>query len=498
MKAFHAIQSLGLAPPDDSTRATVHKLLGSTLPSADVPPEDTEWRTVMLDNSFESAPLTGLSKSLLRMKRNKAFDHHGWTAESARVLLGDARVWQCIENWLTHLAAVECNESILQVLHSCKCVPLRKAQNGVRPILIPTLWAKLISSSILQAQEEALVPLFRDKQWALGESNSTTKFVYAVCEAMRQHPEYCSIQVDLENAFPSLDRAFLRDTFSHYGLEHAHLLSRYITAPRTPWFAGAKQPLYATHRGLIQGDPLSTSLFALALLRCTELAAPQMPPNAELRAYVDDAVLTMHPEHAAEAWQALEDALASANLRIKAPKCRLWLQQGHACDVHPLSTIVQACADTRGLHLVGIRATAWSDAPLPLGGPAFVQEHLATAATSLTARAKVLTTTMLVAEEHEPVHQILLHFAQHMVPSLFMHHFRAVPVCATLPLAQAAQLVVEQMLQSITHSFLQDWQLQLAHLPTHMGGLSVPYLPTLCCLARYASLWQLQQPNDSG
>eukprot|EP00971_Amphidinium_carterae_P286757 5693333-Amphidinium_carterae.1 len=113
------------------------------------------------------------------MKRNKAFDHHGWTAESARVLLGDARVWQCIENWLTHLAAMECNESVLRTLHSCKCVPMRKAQNGVRPILIPTLWAKLISSSILQAQEEALVPLFRDKQWALGESNSTTKFVYA-------------------------------------------------------------------------------------------------------------------------------------------------------------------------------------------------------------------------------------------------------------------------------------------------------------------------------
>eukprot|EP00971_Amphidinium_carterae_P209227 4150613-Amphidinium_carterae.1 len=79
-----------------------------------------------------------------------------------------------------------------------------------------------------------------------------------------------------------------------------------------------------------------------------------------------------------------------------------------------------------------------------------------------------------------------------------MHHFRAVPIMATLPLAEAAQLVVEQMLQTITHSFLQDWQLRLANLPTHSGGLGVPYLPTLCCLARYASLWQLQQPTDTG
>eukprot|EP00971_Amphidinium_carterae_P294064 5838792-Amphidinium_carterae.1 len=92
----------------------------------------------MLDHSFEAAPLAGLSQSLLRMKRNKAFDHHGWTVESARVLLSDARLWQCIENWLAFLAAMECNERALTSLHSCKCVPLRKPHNGVRPILIPT------------------------------------------------------------------------------------------------------------------------------------------------------------------------------------------------------------------------------------------------------------------------------------------------------------------------------------------------------------------------
>eukprot|EP00971_Amphidinium_carterae_P285816 5674981-Amphidinium_carterae.1 len=35
-------------------------------------------------------------------------------------------------------------------------------------------------------------------------------------------------------------------------------------------------------------------------------------------------------------------------------------------------------------------------------------------------------------------------------------------------------------------------------MPTDLGGLGIPFLPTLCCLAGYASLWQLQQPNDSG
>eukprot|EP00971_Amphidinium_carterae_P221911 4405658-Amphidinium_carterae.2 len=52
---------------------------------------------------------------------------------------------------------------------------------------------------------------------------------------------------------------------------------------------------------------------------------------------------------------------------------------------------------------------------------------------------------MLIIEEHEPVYQIILHFAQHLVPSLFTHHFRAVPISATLPLAHAVQMVVEQI-----------------------------------------------------
>eukprot|EP00971_Amphidinium_carterae_P221588 4398562-Amphidinium_carterae.1 len=123
MRAFHAISSLGLATTNDATRNTVHKLLGSTLLTVDVPPEVTEWCTVMHDHSFESATLAGLAKSLLRMKRNKTFDHHGWTAESARILLANARVWQCAENWLTLLQqnATRARSPAYTLAIACRC-----------------------------------------------------------------------------------------------------------------------------------------------------------------------------------------------------------------------------------------------------------------------------------------------------------------------------------------------------------------------------------------
>eukprot|EP00971_Amphidinium_carterae_P105228 2083839-Amphidinium_carterae.1 len=92
-----------------------------------------------------------------------------------------------------------------------------------------------------------------------------------------------------------------------------------------------------------------------------------MPAGAVVRAHVDDAVLMVRPQDAPRAWKALKDGLSQACLCIKAPKCSIWLQQKHPCDCHPLSTITAACPDVRGLHLAGIRTTAWTEVPLPLG-----------------------------------------------------------------------------------------------------------------------------------
>eukprot|EP00971_Amphidinium_carterae_P341975 6481082-Amphidinium_carterae.1 len=217
-----------------------------------------------------------------------------------------------------------------------------------------------------------------------------------------------------------------------------------------------------------------------------EDAHSSMPPSARLVAYVDDCVLLVHPDEASAAWAALERELPAASLSIKASKSRLWLQQHHPCDAPPLSNIVAAHPDTRGLHLVGIRATSWEDTPLPLGMPAFVQEHLSDA---LPTNCK---------PDHEPVYQLLVYFARHLAVSLFTHHFRAVPIQATMVLAKAAQMVVEDMLSTVTGSMVMDWQVQLAFAPPHAGGLGILFLPTTACVARYAALWQLQQPDDAG
>eukprot|EP00971_Amphidinium_carterae_P101773 2014243-Amphidinium_carterae.1 len=99
---------------------------------------------------------------------------------------------------------------------------------------------------------------------------------------MRRDPSLCAIQIDLQNAFPSLDRQHLIGAMQQFGLDNTDLLARYILPPRTAWLAGAPRQVPPTQSGLVQGDPLSTALFALALLKCMEDAKDHMPPSAKL------------------------------------------------------------------------------------------------------------------------------------------------------------------------------------------------------------------------
>eukprot|EP00971_Amphidinium_carterae_P082612 1634162-Amphidinium_carterae.2 len=438
MRAFHAINSLGIVEPNAENVDKLATFLGATAS----PPHDA-WDTQMAERSNPPSLLHGLDKSILRRKRGKSTDQYGWTAEAARALLVGA---------------------------GNMCTPLSdSAWMQVRP----SLWAKLLSSTLLQLQQQQLEPLFAERQWALGLDNPTTRCVYSISEAMRQNPSLCAIQIDLENAFPTLSRAHAVRAMEHFQLEHTSMLARCILPPRTAWIAGTLQQVPPTHSGVVQGDPLSTALFALALRKCMEDAQRSMPPSARLVAYVDDCVLLVHPDEASTAWTALERELTAASLNIKTSKSRLWLQQHHPCDVPPLSTIVAAHPDTRGLHLVGIRATSWEDTPLACQ-PLFKNI------------CRLLQPSWTGVKLCAPRYMLQLTMS------------RAVPIQATLVLANAAQIVVEDMLRTVTGSLVLNRQTQLAFAPPHAGGLGIPFLPTTACTARYAALWQLQQPDDAG
>eukprot|EP00971_Amphidinium_carterae_P161860 3208733-Amphidinium_carterae.1 len=149
MRAFHSIGSPGIKKPDEHTVNTLTNLLGC---------KDLEhpqaWLHHLEDHSVPARLLPGLDKAILRLKRGKSTDQHGWSAEAARILLVDPLLWQAMQRWLSHLALQETCVPLLHALHSCKCIPLAKPQGGIRPILIPSLWAKVLAGTLLQLQQQ--------------------------------------------------------------------------------------------------------------------------------------------------------------------------------------------------------------------------------------------------------------------------------------------------------------------------------------------------------
>eukprot|EP00971_Amphidinium_carterae_P131007 2595499-Amphidinium_carterae.1 len=147
-----------------------------------------------------------------------------------------------------------------------------------------------------------------------------------------------------------------------------------------------------------------------------------IPPSARLVAYVHDCVLLTPPDEAPQAWACQKRALASASLTSKASKNRLWLQQQHhECDVHPLSTDCCSAPRHAGIAFSGHVGHSMDGSSATLG------------------HAGIYTT------------------------------FARSPF-----LANAAQVVVEDRLSTLTRSTVLDWQVNLASAPPHAGGLGIP------------------------
>eukprot|EP00971_Amphidinium_carterae_P100238 1982456-Amphidinium_carterae.2 len=80
MRAFHAISSPGIVAPTDANVQKLADLLGAA-----AHPQQATWAAQMTERSTPSRLMSGLDKTILRLKRGKSTDQHGWSAEAARI-----------------------------------------------------------------------------------------------------------------------------------------------------------------------------------------------------------------------------------------------------------------------------------------------------------------------------------------------------------------------------------------------------------------------------
>ena len=113
--------------------------------------------------------------------------------------------------------------------------------------------------------------------------------------ALYTEPDTALMQIDLENAFGSLNRTSITQAAAHVGDPQLQVwIEAFLKAPNwviTPWAAraSADAPVMSpTADGLAQGDPLSALLFSLTI---TSILKEAVPAPLRFAAYIDDAVI---------------------------------------------------------------------------------------------------------------------------------------------------------------------------------------------------------------
>ena len=114
------------------------------------------------------------TKAVRRLKRQKAPDSGGWTTETAESCLEDPRARQLVLQWITSQAGSPTPYSGRRgLVHYHKLVCLDKGNGGVRPILIGTLWTKILSHLLLAQARPDLDIHLEERQFGIGTLRGT-------------------------------------------------------------------------------------------------------------------------------------------------------------------------------------------------------------------------------------------------------------------------------------------------------------------------------------
>ena len=105
---------------------------------------------------------------IYELKHNKAPDVGGWTTESAKVIFALPHLPPLWTTWLTQVGQAHPEKCQARTWHAHKLVCLEKPTGGHRPILISSVWIKLISRLLLKEAGAPLKALVKDTQFGVG------------------------------------------------------------------------------------------------------------------------------------------------------------------------------------------------------------------------------------------------------------------------------------------------------------------------------------------
>lgn len=294
---------------------------------------------------------------------------------------------------------------------------------------------------------------------------------------VRNHPsqDWLLLQMDLSNAFNSLDRRALLDEVRQ----------------RVPMLFGWAQTCYAAHsrlyvqghimssqQGVQQGDPLGPFLFALTWQRVVR----QLPSELLLNVwYLDDGHLIGDPSHLASALDLVIREGAALGISLNAHKCKVWgpapiPQVEGASELARLAAIPRIAWDQhQGIKVLGLPV----DFP---GSTTFSQGEILKAVQSLEEACHVLSHLGAPHEQH-----VLLRFC--LDACRLLHFLRAVDCTASESILHQASSTLRKTLgDMLGNEALSEDEWHQSTLPLRLSGLGIKDPIDLLAVARVAGV----------
>ena len=217
---------------------------------------------------------------------------------------------------LQHLTSRTWPDMVIDYHNIQRLVPLRKANQGIRPVCIPSVWRKVIALCCLDRWKSKLSSAAGDFQFGCGRPHGTLAYAAAIQRHLNIHASHLCIQLDLKDAFNGIDR---REAYRQMAeCDSSFVASQGRWIGHADWLSGPESPDYnflsQVMQGVPQGDPLSGYVFGMVLAKAVRDLRTHLDTREcvwgtdyEIMAFADDLVILASDDWA----QIILDSLAS-------------------------------------------------------------------------------------------------------------------------------------------------------------------------------------------
>ena len=359
--------------------------------------------------------------------------------------------------------------------------PHRKGEDGVRPILAPDTWAKLVAQLVVAREQPAAAATMHPLQVGVGMAGGAEAAIHAIRGYKQRQPGSVGAAFDGTNAYGSISRSSIRTGVDNLDPNNSQLLRRYFNLAYTRAAQTTDRAAYFSMSyddGVEQGGPLSPLFFSLGLHpivtgldQLLREKHQEHVGNFIIHAYLDDVRADVPTvEMAVEAIKFLESRLPDVGIRLNRAKTVVASDHPEAVGayLHDVKVITHAQDQWLGVPIV-----ADTIAERKAAADTLIPEM--TAAISTINEINDLQTRMLLL--------------RHCVNTKSARYARCLPPAAAVPVLKEIQSAVDAAVLEIadapqhpTTTHARQLFIEAVRRPVGLGGLG------LGCLARHASL----------